>query len=160
MTHLCQADGTNQITHWWHEVEEAVRSGQIPRARRFLRWIVTCCPEEEEGWLVLARLMGSSQEQIPILKSAYRFHPRSQRVQAALREARQHQLELGVGELKSRWLVPPLLPDERQISAPAHSGNGHRPAAGNGYHPTQPKGLRRLWPPPFLDHWPGRRSGR
>jgi hypothetical protein len=160
MTQPCRANGSNQITHWWQEVEQAICSGQLPRARRFLRWIVACCPEEEEGWLVLAHLAGDTQEQIPILKSAYRFHPESQRVQAALRRARQRQLESSVGKLKTRGAVPRLLPDERQLPAQthAHSGNGHGPARGNGFHPPRDTGLRRLWPPPFLDHWPGRRT--
>lgn len=153
MTHPCQDNISNHITHWWQEAEQAIRSGQHPRARRFLRWIVACCPEEEEGWLVLARLVGSSQEQILILKSAYRFHPESQRVQAALRQARQRQLESSVGELKARRPLPRLLPDERQLPRQihAHSGNGRGPAGGNGVHPPHQVTSRRLWPVPFLD---------
>jgi len=117
-----------------------------------LRWIVACCPEEEDGWLALARLLGDSQEQIPVLKSAYRFHPESQRVQAALREARQRQLASAVGELKSRRTVPRCLPDERQLAHRAHgpSGNGRGPAAGNGHHPLRKTSSRRLWRFPFL----------
>jgi len=162
MTHPCRSNSSNQITHWWIEAEQAIRSGQLSRARRFLRWIVACCPEEEEGWLVLARLAGDNGKRIPILKSAYRFHPESQRVQAALRRARQRQLESSVGELKVRRTVPRLLPDERRLPAQAHtpSGNGQGPTSGNGFHPPQETGLRRLWPPSFLDRWAGRWPGR
>lgn len=152
MTHLCQANISSQITDWWQEAEEAVRAGHIPRARRFLRWIVACCPEEEEGWIVLARLMADSQEQMPLLRRAYRFHPHSQRVQVALREARRRQLESAVGELKSRWPIPNCLPGERDLQrqASAVAGNGHRSAfdhaSKDSPHPLQAEDSYRPWP--------------
>lgn len=129
MTRPSQCCFSSQITHWWQEAEQAFRSGQVARAQRFLRWIVACCPEEEEAWLVLARSIPESQDQILILRSAYRFHPESQRIQAALREARQHQLASAVGELKPRRAIARCLPDERQLSeqAGSASSNGRRP---------------------------------
>ena len=131
-THSDQTDISRQITYWWHEAENAVQSGQMARARRFLRWIVASRPEEEEAWLTLARLTPGSDERITILREAYRHHTESQCVQAALREARQHQLESGVGELKPRRAIPHCLPNERQFPerADAVSGNGHGPSPG------------------------------
>jgi len=107
-----------QIATWWQEVEVATRSGRLPRARRFLRWILACCPEDEEAWLWLARLASSHEAQLIYLRQAYSFHPDSVRVQAALRRARSRQLELAVGDLRTGRSVLRCLPDDR------HSGNG------------------------------------
>lgn len=148
IAHGCQSNASHQITDWWQEAEQAARSGRLARARRFLRWIVICCPEEEEGWLYLAHLTADSQEQIPILKNAYRFHPESQRVQAALREARRRHLESAVGELKPRRAIPRCLPAERQLSPGANgaTGNGHGPKPEPQSHPLKAVTSDRPWP--------------
>ena len=106
--------GAQQIADWWQEAEAAVRTDQLPRARRFLRWILACCPEDEEAWLWLARLASSQAAQLVYLRQAYGFHPDSVRVQAALRKARCRQLELAVGDLRSGGSVLRCLPDERR----------------------------------------------
>ncbi len=66
-----------------------------------------------------------------VLRSAYRFHPESHRIQAALREVRQRQLASAVGELKPKRAFIRCLPDERQLphQANAASGNGRGPTA-------------------------------
>jgi len=114
--------GAQQIAAWWLEVEAATSSGSLPRARRFLRWILACCPEDEEAWLRLARLAFSQDARLAYLRQAYAFHPDSLRVQAALRKARGEQLELAVGDLRRGGAVLRCLPDERR------NGNGN----GNG----------------------------
>ena len=112
-------NGAQQIASWWQEAEAAANSSQLPRARRFLRWILACCPEDEEAWLRLARLASCQDARLTYLRQAYAFHPDSLRVQAALRQARGEQLELAVGDLRRRPAVLRCLPDERR------NGNGN-----------------------------------
>jgi hypothetical protein len=119
-------DVADRLELWWHEVESAVRSSQSPRARRFLRWIVACSPDDEEGWLWLARLASSPTEQVDCLCQAYGFHPDSARIQAALRQARTWQLESAVGELKPWPARVRCLPDERRSNHGNGSGPYHR----------------------------------
>jgi len=123
-------NGAQQIATWWQEADVAARSGQLPRARRFLRWILACCPEDEEAWLWLARLASSQDARLIYLRQAYCFHPDSVRVQAALRKARHQQLELAVGDLRRGRTVLHCLPDDRR------NGNGkargQHSGAGNG----------------------------
>jgi hypothetical protein len=102
-----------QVTEWWHEAEAAVQAGQIPRARRYLRWVLACYPDDEEAWLWLARLAATPQEQFAYLRRAYAFHPNSRRVQSALRQARTWQLESGVGALRPGVAGVCCLPDDR-----------------------------------------------
>jgi hypothetical protein len=113
MGHLSEDGIASQLALWWHEAEAAVRSQQLPRARRFLRWILACCPEDEEAWLWLARLASSQEAHLAYLRQAYLFHPDCTRVQAALRHARSHQLESAVGDLKAGSSLFRCLPDER-----------------------------------------------
>ena len=122
-------NGTQQIADWWQEAEAAARTDQLPRARRFLRWILACCPEDEEAWLWLARLASSQDAQLTYLRQAYGFHPDSVRIQAALRQARCQQLELAVGDLRCGGSVLRCLPGERRNG----DGNlGHDRIHGNG----------------------------
>ena len=111
-----------QVAGWWHEAEAAVQAGQIPRARRFLRWVLACYPDDEEGWLWLARLAATPQEQWAYLRQAYAFHPYSKRVQSALRQARAWQLESAVGQLRPGAASLCCLPDDR------HSADRQAPA--------------------------------
>jgi hypothetical protein len=104
-----------QVAKWWHEAESAARSNRLPRARRFLRWILACCPEDEEAWLWLARLASSQEAKLAYLRQAYAFQPNSTRVQAALRQARGQQLESAVGDLKSGHSLLRCLPDQRHV---------------------------------------------
>ncbi len=117
---LADDDIAHQATLWWHEAEVAIRSQRLPRARRFLRWILACCPEDEEAWLWLARLASSQEARLAYLRQAYAFHPNSIRVQAALRQARGQQLESAVGDLKPGRFLFRCLPDERYLC----HGNG------------------------------------
>lgn len=112
-------NGTQQIAAWWQEVETAASSRRLPRARRYLRWILACCPEDEEAWLWMARLASSQDAQLMYLRQAYAFHPDSVRVQTALRKARSQQLELAVGDLRGGPSVLRCFPDERR------NGNGN-----------------------------------
>lgn len=107
-----------QVAIWWHEADVAVRSRKVPRARRFLRWVLASCPEDEEAWLWLARLASSQAARLAYLRQAYAFQPNSPRVQAALREARRQQLETSVGDLKRGRSLLRCLPDERYIRQP------------------------------------------
>ncbi len=125
-------DGIQQIATWWQEAEAAAREGQLPRARRFLRWILACCPDDEEAWLWLARLASNQDARLLYLRQAYGFHPDSARVQAALRRARHQQLELAVGELREGRSVLHFLPDDRR------NGNGKLAVQGG----TQDTGLK------------------
>lgn len=126
-----RGNGTQQIATWWQEADAAARSGQLPRARRFLRWILACCPQDEEAWLWLARLASSQDARLIYLRQAYSFHPDSARVQAALRRARHQQLELAVGDLRRGRSVLHCLPDDRRngngkpLSQDHVRGNGH-----------------------------------
>lgn len=118
-------EGAGQITRWWREAETAMRRGQSARARRFLRWILAVCPEEEEAWLWLARLATDQGERIDSLRRVYALHPDSPRVVAALREARLLQLESAVGKLPRRTVLLRCLPDRRckeQQKAPTRLG--------------------------------------
>jgi hypothetical protein len=113
-----ESNSTKQVAIWWHEAEAAARSRQVPRARRFLRWILASCPEDEEAWLWLARLAGGQAARLAYLRQAYAFRPNSSRVQAALREARRQQLESSVGDLKRGRSLLRCLPDERHVRQP------------------------------------------
>ena len=119
----------SQITHWWQEVEASVRRSQTARARRFLRWIVSCQPDEEEAWLALAHLASGPEERLQYLHRAYAFHPGSVRVITRLCEARTAFLESNVGDLIRPHHFIRCLPDERRRP---HSTNG---ASRNGNHP-------------------------
>jgi hypothetical protein len=92
-------DTHRQVALWWQEVETAAAGKRLPRARRFLRWILAVRPDDEEAWLRLADLASSQQAQVAYLQQAYSFHPRSIRVQSALRQARAQQLEAAAREL-------------------------------------------------------------
>jgi hypothetical protein len=141
-------DGIQQIAAWWQEAEVAARSARLPRARRFLRWILACYPEDEEAWLWLARLASSQDAQLIYLRQAYSFHPNSRRVQAALRKARHQQLEMAVGDLRGGRSVMHFLPDERRNSngklarrgSTGANGrtNGQRPGTGDASHTEHP----------------------
>jgi hypothetical protein len=122
-------NGIQQIAEWWHEAEVAVRAAQLSRARRFLRWILACSPDDEEAWLWLARLSTSQRARLSYLRQAYVFHPNSVRVQAALREARSDQLEMAVGDLKPGRAVLRCFPNERYLEGEAIGvkDNGHDP---------------------------------
>lgn len=114
MGHLSPDEGVEkQIALWWQEADAAVRTNQMPRARRFLRWILSSCPEDEEAWLWLARLAPSQEERLSCLRRAYAFHQDSSRVQAALRLARKEQLESWVGDLRAGGSSSTCLPDRR-----------------------------------------------
>ena len=119
-------NGAQQIAAWWHEVESAASSSRLPRARRFLRWILACCPEDEEAWLWMARLASTQDAKLIYLRQAYSFHPRSARVRAALRQARSQQLQLAVGDLRGGSSVLRCFPDERRNG----NGNGKLRRAG------------------------------
>jgi hypothetical protein len=119
-------NGAQQIAAWWQEVETAASSNHLPRARRFLRWILVCCPEDEEAWLWMARLASNQDAKLMYLRQAYSFHPDSARVRAALRQARSQQLALAVGELRGGSSVLRCFPDERR------SGNGNGKPRGAG----------------------------
>lgn len=139
--HLAPESNTaKQVAVWWREAEVAARSHQVPRARRFLRWILACCPEDEEAWLWLARLASSQAARLAYLRQAYAFRPNSDRVQAALRQARTHQLESSVGDLKHRRSLLRCLPDERNVrqATPSRGSNGH----GRKRFPTRARGTR------------------
>jgi hypothetical protein len=110
-----EGEVVQQVAAWWHEAEAAARSNRLPRARRFLRWILACCPEDEEAWLWLARLASSQAARLAYLRQAYAFHPNSGRVQALLRQARSRQLELAVGDLKGDHSLLRCLPNQRHI---------------------------------------------
>ncbi len=103
-----------QVALWWREAEAAVKGGQPARARRFLRWILAVCPEDEEAGLWLARLASTHSERLDSLRRTYALHPNSRRVLAALREARALQLESAVGELSPKTALLRCLPDERR----------------------------------------------
>ena len=126
-----------QVANWWHEAEAAVRANRLPRARRFLRWILACYPEDEEAWLWLARLASSHGAKLAYLRQAHAFHPNSTRVQGLLRKARSEQLASGVGDLKRGGFLLRCLPDQRHIprvdSPHQHNGRGRVPGnGGNG----------------------------
>jgi len=106
---------TERIASLWQEAEAAVQDGEPVRARRYLRWILTVCPDDEEAWLLLARLAPSQRERLACLEKAYSFHPDSNRVQIALRRSRTEQLESAVGELRPKSAVIGCLPDERCV---------------------------------------------
>jgi hypothetical protein len=134
-----------QVADWWQEAESAARANRLPRARRFLRWILACCPEDEEAWLWLARLASSHRAKMAYLRQAHAFRPNSTRVQAVLRQARSEQLEAAVGDLKRGRFLLRCLPDQRHISCVdmLHQDNGrghnHIPGkGGNGRSPIPP----------------------
>jgi hypothetical protein len=133
-----ESNTAKQVAVWWREAEVAARSHQVPRARRFLRWILACCPEDEEAWLWLARLASSQAARLAYLRQAYAFRPNSDRVQAALRQTRTQQLESSVGDLKHGQSLLRCLPDERHVRRPP------TPRGNNGYSrkrfPTRARG--------------------
>ena len=123
-----QDNGARQITDWWNEAERAVHAGHVPRARRFLRWILAIRPDDEEAWLWLARLASDPRQQLAYLRQAYAFHPNSRRTAIALREARGRQLESAVPDLLPRHAMLHCLPDQRrsdQRDVRPRKGNGH-----------------------------------
>jgi hypothetical protein len=111
---------TKQIAGWWAEAEIASSATQIPRARRFLRWILAVAPYDEEAWLWLARLASTPRAEVAYLQQAIAFHPDSTRTMAALRQARTRQLESAATSLLPRSQAIHCLPDQRR--------NGHRHA--------------------------------
>lgn len=125
-----------QVARWWQETEAAVRFRQPARARRFLRWILAVCPEDEEAGLWLARLATDPRERIASLCRVYAFHPDSRRVLAALRQARALQLEAAVGELRPKTARLRCLPDERrprqQDASAQQECNGSSPSEAGG----------------------------
>ena len=105
---------SQQMATWWDEAERAVHGRQVPRARRFLRWILAAQPDDEEAWLWLARLAATPQARSAYLRQALAFHPTSERIAAALREARAQQLEAAAHELSPRPAALRCLPDQRR----------------------------------------------
>ena len=129
--------GAEQIAIWWQEAEDAARSGQLPRARRFLRWILACTPEDEEAWLWIARLASSQDARLTYLRQAHTFHPDSARVRAALRWARCQQLKMAVGDLRLGRSVLRCLPDQRRGGAGRNGGQrSNGSSAGSSVHST------------------------
>jgi hypothetical protein len=114
---------TEQAALWWHETDSALQSGQIARAKRYLRWILACCPEDVEAWLWFARLTPNLDERLGFLRRAYVVHPDSKRLRFAMRRAREEQLAESVGELKPWQARVRCLPDDRRIQ----SDNGKKP---------------------------------
>ena len=112
---------TRQIATWWAEAEIASSANQIPRARRFLRWILAVAPYDEEAWLRLAQLASTSKAEVAYLQQAMAFHPDSPRTMAALRQARTRQLESAVTSLSPQAHALRCLPGQRR--------NGHHTAA-------------------------------
>jgi hypothetical protein len=128
-----------QTALWWHEIDSALQSGQLVRARRFLRWILACCPEDVEAWLWIARLTPRLEERLALLRRAYELHPDSVRLRLAMRRAREEQLAEAVGELKPWQARVRCLPDDRRI----HSENGKdRNGSLQRLHSTYAKALR------------------
>ena len=111
---------TEQAALWWHETDSALQSGQIARARRYLRWILACCPEDVEAWLWFARLTPNLDERLGFLRRGYILHPDSRRLRYAMRQAREEQLAREVHELKPWQARVRCLPDDRR----PQSGNG------------------------------------
>jgi hypothetical protein len=134
--HITQPSSEAQTTPpsvlWWSEAEAAARDARVPRARRFLRWILAAQPDDQEAWLRLAELASGPEARLAYLRQAYAFHPGSHRVQAALREARTRQLEAAARELPRLSIRIRPLPG-KPANAVAHS-NGHdrgqKPARG------------------------------
>jgi parvulin-like peptidyl-prolyl isomerase len=112
--------GVDQPGLWRREADTALAAGQVRRARRFLRWILAARPDDEEAWLQLAELASSRSAQVAYLRQAYAFHPHSQRVQAALRQARTRQLEAGGGKLKRQSIPLCPLPGSTKHSLPGN----------------------------------------
>jgi len=104
---------SQHVATWWDEAERAVHGNQVPRARRFLRWILAAQPDDEEAWLWLARLASTSQAKSAYLRQALAFHPTSGRTVTALREARTQQLEAAAHELSPGPAALRCLPDQR-----------------------------------------------
>ena len=123
-TRLVEDATTKQIAMWWAEAEIANSANQIPRARRFLRWILAVAPHDEEAWLWLAQLASTSKAEVAYLQQAMAFHPDSPRTMIALRQARTRQLESAVSSLSPRNQALHCLPNQRR--------NGHRAAPKNG----------------------------
>jgi hypothetical protein len=107
-----------RIAQLWSQAEDAVQSGDLARARRYLRWILHVCPEDEEAWLWRARSVADPRERLICLQKAYRHCPESRRIQTALRQARVQQLEASVGDLRPKAGILHCLPDERQLAPP------------------------------------------
>jgi hypothetical protein len=123
-------DTARQVAAWWDEVDRATHTRQVPRARRFLRWILATHPEDEEAWLRLAQLASTQSEQLAYLRQAYSFHPHSRRTLAALREARGRQLASSAKELAPVPAALHCLPDQRRNRRRiVRPGNGDRPPA-------------------------------
>jgi hypothetical protein len=118
---------TKRIALLWHEAEASVRSGDLARAQRYFRWILSVCPEDIEAWLYVARLAADPQERLRHLLRAYSLAPNDGRVQAALRQARAEQLESAVGELRAKPAVIHFLPDERRVSSKKYPWSNGRP---------------------------------
>jgi hypothetical protein len=112
----------------WHQAEASVRSERLVRARRFLRWILEICPDDEEAWLWLANLTTDQRERRSHLMQAYSLDPDSSRVQSALRQARTQQLESAVGKLCPTPSMLRCLPGQRRVEP----GNGCRRGNGQG----------------------------
>jgi hypothetical protein len=108
---------TEQAALWWHETDSALQSGQIARAKRYLRWILACCPEDVEAWLWFARLTPNLDERLGFLRRAYVVHPNSKRLRYAMRWAREEQLAESVGELKPWQARVRCLPDDRRVQS-------------------------------------------
>ncbi len=108
-----QDTAAERAIRWWQQAEAAIQAGQPARARRFLRWIVLVCPDDEEAWLWLARLLPTADEQVGCLQQAYQHLPHSVRLSRALRRARARQLAASVGELRPAPGLIRCLPDDR-----------------------------------------------
>ena len=153
MTLSLEARAPEQVARWWDKAEAAVRRGQLPRARRFLRWILAYCPDDEEAWLWLAWLATRWGERLAYLRQAQAFHPHSLRVRAALRQTREKQLESSVRHLQPRRALVRCLPDERRggahpVSAqPQATPPGRRSLKPGRFRPWASRGLSAISPP-------------
>jgi hypothetical protein len=117
------SNAAERVAAWWREAEVSIEAGKLRRARRYLRWILACQPDDEEAWLWLARLATTPLESMAYLRKAYTFHPTSHRIQVALREARSQQLKAAVGELNPGATALHCLPGNRH----RNPSNGTQP---------------------------------
>lgn len=107
--------GHDQVTQWWSEAKDAVYKGQRARAQRFLRWILSACPDDEDAWLLMAKMASTQKERFAYLRQAYEMDPSSVRVLAEMRRVRAQQLQVSVGELRSSPAPVRFLPNDRRV---------------------------------------------
>jgi 4-amino-4-deoxy-L-arabinose transferase-like glycosyltransferase len=139
-----------QTVLWWQEAEIAAQAGQVPRARRFLRWILIAQPEDEDAWLRLADLASSQEAQWAYLRQAYTFHPESRQVQSALRSARSRQLESAARELEHHPMGVRRLPGMANGNSTERKKRSRKPSLGQRFREiaasSSPLSRPRVWP--------------